>query len=200
MRGKLIVIEGIDGAGKETQSKKLLEYLRGRKIPCELVSYPDYGNPIGDFIHDYLKGKHELPADVQFLFYGLDMVKDRDRILEWLRQGKTVIADRYITSAMAYQVLRGFSLESALRFVDIFSLPKPDFIFYLKTSPETSMKRKKGEKRDLDRNERDLRLLENVSKSYESLVRKQVWASWFVIDGEKSIEEVFGQIKRVLRI
>lgn len=200
MRGRLIVIEGIDGAGKETQSKKLLEYLRGRKIPCELVSYPDYGNPIGDFIHDYLKGKHELPADVQFLFYGLDMVKDRDRILEWLRQGKAVIADRYITSAMAYQVLRGFPLESALRFVEIFSLPKPDFIFYLKTPPETSMKRKKGEKRDLDRNERDLRLLENVSKSYESLVRKQVWASWFVIDGEKSIEEVFGQIKRVLRI
>jgi thymidylate kinase len=57
MPGKFIVIEGIDGAGGETQSKLLFEYLSSRKIPCERMLYPDYGNSIGKFIHDYLHGK-----------------------------------------------------------------------------------------------------------------------------------------------
>jgi len=200
MPGKLIVIEGIDGAGGETQSKRLLDYFRSRKLPAERVYYPEYGKPVGDLIHDYLHKKHDLPVDVQFLLYAADMVKDRDRILAWLGQGKTVIADRYFTSVLAYQGMRGFPLESGLRFAEIFRLPKPDAILFLKISPETSIKRKMGEKKDLDRNESDRKLHAQVSESYESLAKKQVWASWFVLDGEKSKEDVFGQIKKVLRL
>ena len=200
MKGRLIVIEGIDGAGGETQSKKMLQYLQGRKIQAERVYYPDYGNPFGDLIHEYLHKKYEFNVDAQFLLYALDMVKDRERILGWLNQGKIVIADRYFTSTIAYQGLRGFPAENALKFAEIFRLPKPDVILYLKVSPEISIKRKKGEKRNLDRNEADKAFLEKVSKSYESLVKNQTWGSWFVIDGEKSIEEVFSQIKKVLRV
>jgi len=199
MRGKLVVIEGIDGAGGETQSKLLLEHLRSRKIPSERIYYPEYGNPIGDLIHDYLHKKHELPVDMQFLLYATDMVKDREKIQGWLSQGKTVIADRYFTSVLAYQGMR-FPIENALKFADIFSLPKPDIILFLKISPVTSIRRKKKEKEHLDRNESDRAFLEKVSASYESLVKGQVWSSWFVIDGEKSKEEVFSQIKKVLRI
>ena len=200
MKGKLIAIEGIDGAGGETQSKMLIDYIRSRKIPCERVYYPEYGNPIGDFIHDYLHKKHDLPVDMQFLLYATDMVKDRDKVLEWVKHGKMVIADRYFTSLLAYQVMRGFPLESALRFADIFRLPKPDAILLLKISPEISIRRKKGEKRDLDRNESDRTLQRKISESYESLAKNQVWGSWFVIDGEKSKEEVFSQIRKVLRV
>jgi dTMP kinase len=199
MRGKLVVIEGVDGAGGETQSKLLLEYLRSRKIPAERIYYPEYGNPIGDLIHDYLHKKHELPVDIQFLLYATDMVKDRGKIQGWLNQGKTVIADRYFTSVLAYQGM-GFPIENALKFAEIFRLPKPDVILYLKISPETSIKRKKGEKEHLDRNEANRAFLEKVSASYENLVKNQMWSSWFVIDGEKSPEEVFGQIKKVLRV
>ena len=200
MKGRLIVLEGIDGAGTETQSKLLLSYLHNRKIPAERIYYPDYGNSIGNFVHEYLHRKHELPVDMQFLLYATDMVKDREKIQAWLKQGRTVIADRYFTSTMAYQGLRGFPVGSALKFAEIFRLPKPDLVLYLRVSPETSMKRKKGEKRNLDRNESDRAFLENVSASYEKLVKDQVWASWFVLDGEKSKEEVFSQIKKVLRL
>jgi dTMP kinase len=200
MRGKLIVMEGIDGAGGETQSKLLLEHFRKKKVPAERIYYPDYGNSIGKFIHDYLHKKHELSPDMQFLLYSTDMVKDRDKILEWLAQGKTVIADRYFTSAMAYQGLRGFPVESALKFAEIFRLPKPDVIFYLKVSPATSMARKMEEKKHLDRNEEDKAFLEKISASYENLIKSQAWSSWFVIDGEKSKEEVFWQIRKVLRL
>ena len=200
MPGKLIVIEGIDGAGGDTQSRMLIEYLRSKKIPCERVYYPDYGNPIGDFIHSYLKKEHDLPVEVQLILYAADMIKDKEKVLLWLRQGRTVIADRYLTSALAYQGLRGFPAENIVKFADIFGMPKPDAVIYLRISPETSLKRKRAEHGKLDRNEADRGLLEKVSKSYESLVRKQVWSNWFVIDGEKSIEEVFGQIKKVLRV
>jgi dTMP kinase len=200
MKGRLIVLEGIDGAGGESQSKLLLDYLKGRGIPAERVRYPDYGNSIGRFLHDYQHGKHELSVDMQFLLYATDMVKDRDKILAWLDEGKTVIADRYFTSTMAYQGLRGFPLESCLKFAEMFRLPKPDVILFLRVSPETSIKRKKGEKKDLDRNESDRELHRKVSESYESLVKKQVWGSWFVLDGEKSKEDVFGQVRKVLRI
>jgi len=199
VKGKLVVIEGIDGAGGETQSKLLLECLRSRKIPCERIYYPDYGNPFGDLIHQYLHKKYDFSVDTQFLLYALDMVKDGEKILGWLAQGKIVIADRYFTSTIAYQGLR-FPIENALKFAEIFRLPKPDVILYLKVSPETSIKRKKGEKKNLDRNEADRAFLEKVSVSYENLVKNQVWGSWFVIDGEKSIEDVFSQIKKVLRI
>ncbi len=199
MKGRLIVIEGIDGAGGETQSKKLLEYFQSRKIPAERVYYPDYGNPFGDLIHQYLHKKYELDVDAQFLLYALDMVKDRDRLMEWLAQGKTVIADRYFTSTIAYQGL-GFPAENALKFAEIFRLPKPDLVLYLKVSPEISIKRKKVEKRNLDRNEADKAFLEKISASYENLIKNQTWGSWFVIDGEKNIEEVFSQIKKVLRV
>jgi thymidylate kinase len=111
-----------------------------------------------------------------------------------------VIADRYFTSTLAYQVMRGFSLEGALKFAEMFRLPKPDFILFLKISPETSIKRKRGEKRDLDRNEVDSSLHHQVSESYESLTKNQVWGKWFVIDGEQSREEVHAQVKKVLRV
>jgi dTMP kinase len=199
MKGRLIVIEGIDGAGGETQSKKLLEHLRSRKIPAERIYYPEYGKPIGDLIHDYLHRKHDFPADIQFLLFATDMVKDREKVQAWLAQGKTVIADRYFTSVLAYQG-PAFRLEDSLRFAEMFRLPKPDAILFLKISPETSIKRKVKEKQHLDRNESDRSLHQKVSESYESLAKNRVWGSWFVIDGEKSKEEVFGQIKKVLRV
>jgi dTMP kinase len=199
MQGKLVVIEGIDGAGGETQSKLLLEHLHSRKIPCERIYYPDYGNSIGKFIHDYLHKKHELPVDMQFLLYATDMIKDRDKVLGWLKEGKTVIADRYFTSILAYQGM-DFPLENALKFAEIFRLPKPDIIFFLKISPETSIKRKKGEKKNLDRNEADMELHKKVAASYENLIKNQVWASWFEIDGEKGVEEVFARIRKVLKV
>jgi dTMP kinase len=199
VNGKLIVIEGIDGAGGETQSKKLAEYLREKGTPCERVFYPDYGNPVGDFISGYLHNKHELSNDAQFLLYSLDMLKDREKILGWLREGKVVVADRYLTTTMAYQGLQGFPVENALKFAEILRFPKPDIIIYLKISSETSVGRKTKEKGRLDRYEADKDFLRKVSGSYDSLIEKQVWGSWFVVDGEKPKEEVFAQIKKVLR-
>lgn len=197
--GKLIILEGLDGAGGETQSKLLFNYLKKQKKPVEKITYPDYQQPIGRLIHQYLHKRYDFPPETQFLLYFVDFVKDKEKIRKWLREKKIVISDRYFTSTIAYQCLKGFPLKKALKIADFFKLPKPDLIIYLKISPETSIKRKFKEKRSLDRHEADKTFLTKLAKFYQKLIKKQIFSRWVIIDGEKSIEEVFEEIKKIIK-
>ena len=195
--GKLIVFEGIDGAGCETQVKLLFDYLKRQGKSVERLYYPDYEGPIGKLIHQYLHKQYEFSVDIQFLLYFTDFIKDREKINQWIGEGKIVICDRYFTSTLAYQGLRGFSIKKALELARRFKLPKPDLIIYLRVSPEVSMSRKYKEKKDLDRNEADKKFLKKVWDSYEKLIKGKFFSKWAVIDGEKSIKEVFQQIVKL---
>lgn len=198
---KLIVFEGIDGAGTETQSKRLLMFLQEKGIPSVRLEYPDYEGPIGKLIHEFLYKKYDFDVNTQFLLHTADRMKDKEKINSLISQGNVVICDRYFTSVLGYQCGMGFPLDMALKVAETLGIPKPDKIIYLKVSPETSMKWKMSEKGgDVDRNESNRELQERLSKFYEGLIEKQVWASWFPVDGEKSKEEIFEQIKRILRL
>jgi len=196
--GKLIVFEGIDGAGTESLSKAFLDYFKKQKKPVKRIYYPDYSQPIGKVIHQYLHKKYDFSVETQFIFYFADFVKDVEAINEWLREGKTVLADRYFTSVLAYQGLRGLPQKEAMSLAKIFKLPKPDLIIYLKISPDTSIKRKFREKRSLDRNESDRGFLSRLAKFYERLAKKKVFGKWVIVDGEGSIKEVFEEIKKII--
>jgi dTMP kinase len=200
MSGRLVVIEGADGAGGEEQSKRLLSLLRERGIPAKRHRYPDYSGPVGRLIHDFLHKKHDFSPEILLLLYGADMVKDICSIRAWLRQGNTVILDRYFTSTLAYQGMQGIKLENCLRFADIFGLPKPDFIIYLRVSPEVSMERKAREKESLDRNESDKGFISGVLDSYDYLIKNNIFGQWYVVDADRSIEEVFAEIRKILRV
>jgi dTMP kinase len=200
MPGKLVVIEGADGAGGEEQSTRLLALLKERGIPAERHQYPDYDGPIGRLIHDFLHERQEFSPEMLLLLYGADMVKDAGKIRAWLKQDKVVILDRYFTSTLAYQVMQGVKLEGCLRFAEVFELPKPDFIIYLKVSPEVSMERKAGEKESLDRNESDKGFISRVLDSYDYLVKNNTFGQWYVVDADRPIEEVFADIRKILRI
>jgi dTMP kinase len=200
MKSRLVAIEGIDGSGGETQSSLLLDYLREKGIPAVRLEYPDYSFGIGKLIHEYLHERIELTPEALFLLYATDMVKDQKRIKALLKEGKTVIVDRYITSAMAYQTLQGVSLEKILRFCETFEMQKPDVIIYLDISPKTSMERKSREKGSLDRFESRKEFLTRLRRSYKNLADRRVFAPWFVVDGEASREEVAGQIRKILRV
>lgn len=196
--GKLIVFEGIDGAGTESLSKAFLDYFKKQKKPVEIMRYPDNSHPIGKVIHQYLHRKYDFLPETQFIFYFADFVKDVEKINKWLKAGKIVLADRYFTSTLAYQGLRGFPQKDALKLAEIFKLPRPDLIIYLKISPVTSMKRKIREKKSLDRNEADRKFLGQLTKFYENLAKKKVFGKWIIIDGEGTIPEVFEKIKNIL--
>jgi len=91
--GRFIAIEGIDAAGKKTQSGLLFNYLNEKGTACELMSFPDYAGPIGRVISGYLGRKHKFDAKVLFLLHAADMANSSPRIRQLLMGGRSVIAD-----------------------------------------------------------------------------------------------------------
>ena len=197
--GKFIVFEGLDGAGTESLSKAFLNYFKRKKRAVKRIHYPDYKEPIGKVIHQYLHKKYNFPVEIQFLLYLANFVKDVEKINQWLKEGKIVIADRYFTSTLAYQGLRGFPQKEALDLARFFKLPQPDLIIYLKVSSDTSIKRKFREKRSLDRNEADKKFLTQLTRFYRKLIAKQIFGRWVMVDGEKSTREVFEEVKKIIK-
>ncbi len=198
-KGKFIIIEGIDGCGGETQTRLLSEFLLKQGKEVKELTYPQYDKPIGQLIHNFLYEKYDLSPDVQALIYFSEFVKDREEIGKDLNEGKILISDRYFTSTLVYQGLRGVELGKLTSLSNLFNIIKPDLCIYLKISPETSKKRKSQEKQgDLDRNEKDLDLLKNLANMYDKVAKDNLFCKWEIIDGEKSIEEVHNQIIKLI--
>ncbi len=199
MPGKLIVLEGLDGSGGETQTKILTNFLRQNGKDVLFVTYPDYSGAIGRIIHGFLHKEFNFSADTQFALYATDMVKDKQKILKALSENRVVVANRYLTSTLAYQSVGGFPLEKGLQFAKVFDLPKPDLVIYLDIDAETSMKRKFGEKNNLDKFEADKEFLNKVKAQYLKLVKNKVFAKeWKVVNGKKSIDEVAEDIQKII--
>jgi dTMP kinase len=197
--GKFIIIEGIDGCGGETQTKLLSDFLIAKNKQINLLSFPEYDKPIGQLIHNFLYEKYDLSPEVQALIYFSEFVSNKEEMENNLKNGKILISDRYFTSTLVYQGLRGVETEKMLQLSEIFKIPKPDLTIYIKISPETSMARKSKEKSgDLDRNEKDLKFLTDLTERYEYLAQNNIFCDWEIIDGEQSIENVFSQIIETL--
>ena len=199
-RGKFIVFEGIDGAGKETQANLLLTYFKRHKKPVEKLAYPDKRAKVGKLIYKYLYGTHILAPQAQFLLHLADFVKDQEKIRSWLNKGKTVIADRYFTSTLAYQGAQGFPTSKALLLAKTLDIVRPDLVIFLKVSPAISLRRKQKAKKLLDRNEKDKKFLGKVEKFYEKMIKSQTLAKWFLVEGERPKGEVFSAVKSVLKV
>ena len=199
MAGKFIVLEGIDGAGGETQSKLLLKYLADKGREVEFFSYPNPNSPVGKLIYEFLNKKIELDVPVQFLLYTTDFLLDKKKILSALKDNKVVISDRYFTSTLAYQCTKGYPLEKGLKLAKLLDLPVPDLVIFLDIPAEISLKRKLKEKGKLDRHEEDKLYLERVRKTFKKLVRERLFAKeWVIVDATRSIEEVFENIRKIV--
>lgn len=197
--GKFFAFEGIDGCGGETQTNKLVAHLKERSLPVEKLSYPDYAGPIGKLIHEYLHAKYDFSKDVQLLLYFADFLKDKQKIEQWLNEGKMLVADRYVPSTLAYQCGNDVPLQTGLEMTRLFKLPVPDKIIYLDITPETSILRKTKEKQgNLDRHESDRQFLSDLVHSYKRLRKENIFAPWEVVEGEQSIEEVASDIWQII--
>ncbi|MFA5086290.1 MAG: dTMP kinase [Candidatus Paceibacterota bacterium] len=197
-KGKFIVIEGVDGSGKGTQTKLLSDFL-SQKYEVLNKHYPEYGTPIGDLIDQWLHKKHEFSPDVQALLYFSDFMKDRELVEKYRENGKMVITDRYFTTTIVYQAFKGTSLEKLLKLAGLFNLSKPDICIYLRISGETSLARKSKEKPgNLDRHEEDKNFQNAVVQGFDKVAAENVFCEWVAIDAEKPAEEVFEEIKKTL--
>ena len=112
MKGKLIVIEGGDGSGKATQTKLLVDHLRRDGRAVEAISFPDYESDSSALVKMYLRGDFGTDADAvnpyaASAFYAVDRFASYQ--MKWksfLHDGGIVVADRYTTSNMLYQMIK----------------------------------------------------------------------------------------------
>jgi len=160
-KGKFFVFEGIDGCGKSTQTKLLAEYFNKNGYQVEKIDFPQHGQRSSAMVDDYLTGKYgsseEVGPYVASIFYATDRYDASFKIKKWIDEGKIVISDRYLVSNIGHQggkLLKNPSAGSGQgkkdwkKYVDwlynleykIFNIPKPDYTFILKTSPEFSLK------------------------------------------------------------
>ena len=194
-KGKLIVFEGIDGAGKATQVKMLARTLRARGKKVTTFSFPDYSKPVGIFIHEALHNKHgdfrSLNAYFTSLPYAVDRALARDKILSALKKGD-VVCDRYTTSGLAFGAAncpKNERAEFRKFFEDLeykrFKLPRPRLVLYLELPVVTSQKWLHSERgKKLDVNERDVRYQKDVAKEYGDLSRRREWEKIPCMAGE----------------
>ena len=88
-KGMFIVIEGIDGSGGETQSKKLVEFLEAKGREVVTLTYPNPESPIGKILYDFLDKRIELKPDVQAALYVADFALDREKIADAIQKPDT---------------------------------------------------------------------------------------------------------------
>lgn len=142
--GKLIVIDGGDGAGKATQVAMLAETLKKAGFEVETLDFPRYKtNTFGALIRECLDGKRgdfmKVDARVASSLYAADRFESRPQLEAWLKAGKIVILDRFVSANMMHQGAKihdEAELHSFLDWLDhmeheIFGLPRPDAIIYL---------------------------------------------------------------------
>jgi dTMP kinase len=140
----LIVLEGLDGAGKSTQVKRLKEYLTERCGSLEYIHFPRYEAPVyGDLISRFLRGDFGSNEAVHPQLVALLFAEDRHGAAPVMRkaleEGKTVLLDRYVYSNIAYQCAKLQDLQERRKLRDWifnteygdFELPEPDLNLFL---------------------------------------------------------------------
>jgi len=186
----LIVFEGIDGCGKETQ----IRLLREKTPDTVLFKYPTKSYQM---LNDYLEKKIELAPKSIFLLFLSDIANEQKKIKEALESGKTVILDRYVFSTIAYELV-DMHFPQAKKIVEGVGFLKPDAVLLLDITPEVSQERKKKQKQ-LDRYEENLEYLATVRENFLRLHEEQFLCQrWTKIDASKSVEDVQKAIVKAL--
>ena len=182
MSGQIIVFEGLDQSGKQTQAEGLRDFVQAQGRECQLLSFPDYDTAIGSEISKALHGDRDYAADTLQLLYVANRYEKRAMIETLLASGTTIVCDRYMASSIAYGEAQGLDagwLNDVQRF-----LPSADLTIVLDIAPETAVQRKSANR---DRYERDLALLSRVRQSY---LRQGTQPGWRVLDGARAKADV----------
>ena len=197
MSGRLIVLEGLDGAGTTTQAKRLVEHLTAQGTRAHLTREPSDG-PIGKLLRQMLTGNHSIPGQtINQSTFGLLFAADRLDHLQRevepeLAAGGTVISDRWYHSSLAYQGTGAdrdwiVTLNARAR--------RPDLTLFLQVRPEVAAQRRVAAGRVQELFE-DLRMQEEVAAGYEATLAELTAQGERIetIDGEASPDAVFAAI------
>ena len=152
-KGTLIVIEGTDGSGKETQARLLSQALEKKGLSVNFLSFPCYGTPACAPVEMYLGGKFgKKPEDVSpyaaSVMYAIDRYASfKTKWAATYEKGEIFVADRYTTSNAVHQAAKLPPEERAIYLKWLYDIeynkigiPSPDLVVYLDLPPEASGK------------------------------------------------------------
>jgi len=189
-KGKFIVFEGLDGSGNTTEAELLVKYLRNKGKRVHFTSEPTQFL-IGGLIKSQIAGEWKCsPECLQLLFTADRAYHLEKEIIPLLKRGINVICTRYMLSTLAYGNLEINDEEWLMEINKKFILP--DITFFLKVSPQICIQRIKKERFHKELFEEEAKL-KKVLKNYLKFAKK--FSNIYIINGEKSIKEVFEEIK-----
>lgn len=219
MYGKIIVIEGTDASGKETQSKLLEKRLKNEKINCIRFEFPMYDTPTGKIVGGAYLGKKEIGESlfteeainvdpyVVSMYYAADRKYNIPKILEYLDKDYYVILDRYTTSNLAFQGSKIKDKDERFnmyQWIDkleywLLKLPKPDKTIFLHVPYEYT--KLLMEKRNLDNHEKDEEYLRLAEEAYIELSELYNWDKIECVKDNKlrSIEDINNEIIEIIK-
>ena len=216
--GRLIVIEGLDGSGKATQSRLLTEELIRRGLSVRQVSFPCYESDSSALIKMYLRGDfgsdpEDVNAYAASAFFAVDRYASyKSGWQGFYTSGGIVIADRYTTSNAIHQCskLPEEAWDAYLDWLftfeyDRLGIPSPDQVIYLASEVAVSqrllMERYHGEDGKRDIHERDLTYLERSQRAAEYCAGKLRWTRISCVehDAFRSVEDIHDEILRAVK-
>lgn len=219
-KGKVIVIEGTDCSGKETQSKILEKRLKKENIKCKLFSFPMYDTASGKIVGGSYLGKPEIcesffkegatkvDSHVACLYYAADRKYNMKKIEEFINKGYTVILDRYTSSNQAHQGSKITDPDDRFdmyQWIDkleywLLKLPKPDITIFLHVPVEMSLELIKN-RTNLDEHEKEPEHLKNAENAYIELSELYNWNRIECVKNDKlrSIDDIAEEIYEIIK-
>lgn len=215
---KLIVIEGLDGSGKATQTKLLTDWFKENRLDVKQISFPDYENPSSALVKLYLGGAFgKNPDDVNAYaassFYAADRYASYKQFWEKdYLSGKIIIADRYTTSNAIYQLskVEKENRDEFLEWLEVYEyrqlqLPVPDLTIYLDMPIEISQKllekRYNGDADKKDLHESNFSFLQQCRESALYSAKKYGWSivNCSQNGNAKSVQEIHNAVLDIVR-
>lgn len=189
-KGVFICVEGLDGCGKTTQTRLLVERLEKKGYDAIYTAEPSRGN-IGKFIKEYcLHGETRVSSIVEALLFAADRFEHVEKeVIPALNEGKLVVSDRYVYSSLAYQGAAELDLEWIQKINE--HAIRPDLALFIDVEPETVIQRLKPRKSVME----NLGTQRKVRGVYVKFVEK---GELVEIDGSKSKKEVADSILTVV--
>jgi dTMP kinase len=198
-RGLFIVVEGLDGSGTTTQSKKLHNYISSKGLHAILTHEPT-DEPVGKLIRDSLSGRISSPTTTErirfseralCLLFAADRIEHSRAIETARRRGVHVICDRYVHSSIAYQALDPAITPERVIEVNA-GCSIPDITFFLRVPVSECLLRLKNRK-DAPTIYENKNNLEKIDRNYSATARlyERVFGSIVTIDGSAPVDTVY---------
>lgn len=186
------MFEGLDRAGKTTQSHKTREFLEEQAEDVALVVFPDRETDIGRVIGDYLQthaNTNNLSDEAVHLLFAANRWEHAKMMRAMIDKGTTVIMDRYAYSGVAYSTAKGLEWDWC-RAADA-GLPKPDAVIFLDLSLDEQAKRSGWGKERFERTE----FQEHVARAYNAMRAD----NWRWVDASQDVQDVTTDVLAIVR-